>query len=79
MVVLAVFRENERFPRPLKFKITENGEEKTVDVAEISNMREMGAGGMSRVEYTCSSPGARGKIQYTLSYYYNTGRWELRR
>lgn len=79
MTVLCVFKEGERFPRPLKFKIMDAGEEKTVEVAEITNMQDMGAGGMARIEYTCSSPGSRGKIRYKLKYYYEKGSWELER
>ena len=79
MDVLAVFKEGKRHPTPLRFKITEFGEEKTVEVAEILKEEDVGAGGVARIEYTCVSAGSRGKIQYKLCYYYNKGSWELRR
>ena len=64
-------------PRPLRFKITEDGEEKTVEVSDILKVENLGAGGMSRIEYTCQSAGARGLIKYKLLYYYKSGRWSI--
>ena len=77
MDVLVVFRENAKYPEPLKFKIREDGEEKTVNVGKILDLQDNGAGGMARLEYTCISPGARGDIKYRLLFYYNKGTWAL--
>ena len=79
MTVLTVFRDEYRYPRPLRFKIVEEGEEKTVDVSDILKEENVGAGGMSRIEYTCQSAGSRGLIKYKLLYYYNTGKWSILR
>ena len=77
MTVLTVFRDEYRNPRPLRFKITEDGEEKTVEVSDILKEENVGAGGMSRIEYTCQSAGSRGLIRYKLLYYYKTGKWSI--
>ena len=79
MNVLAVFRDEYRHPLPLRFKIIEDGEEKVVEVSDILKEENVGAGGMSRIEYTCQSAGARGVIKYKLLYYYNTGKWSISR
>ena len=77
MNVLAVFRDEYRHPRPIRFKIIEDGEEKTVEVKDILKEEDVGAGGVSRIEYTCQSDGVRGLIKYKLLYYYNTGKWSI--
>ena len=79
MDVLAVFKEGEKWPHPIKFTVKEDGEEKTVDVGEVLGVKDVGAGGVARAEYTCTSMGARGKIKYLLIYYYRRGAWELKR
>ena len=77
MTVLAVFKDESRYPLPIRFKITEDGEEKTVEVTDLLKEENVGAGGMSRIEYTCQSAGSRGMIKYKLLYYYNTGKWSI--
>lgn len=77
LAVLAVFKDEYRYPRPIRFKLTEDGEEKTVEVKDILKVENLGAGGVSRVEYTCQSAGVRGMIKYKLLYYYNTGKWSI--
>lgn len=79
MTVLTVFSDEYRYPRPLRFKIIEDGEEKTVEVSDVIKEENVGAGGMSRIEYTCQSAGSRGLIKYKLLYYYNKGRWSILR
>lgn len=79
MKVLVVFRDEYRNPRPIRFKITEDGEEKTVEVKDILKEEDVGAGGVSRIEYTCQSAGAKGLIRYKLLYYYNIGKWSITR
>lgn len=79
MDVLVAFRENTRYPEPLRFKLREDGEEKTVSVGRILDVQDIGAGGMARLEYKCASPGTRGEIRYKLMYYYNKGTWGLER
>lgn len=77
MKVLVVFHDEYRYPHPIRFKITEEGEEKTVEVKDILKQENVGAGGVSRIEYTCQSAGSRGMIKYKLLYYYNTGKWSI--
>jgi len=77
--VLAVFETGAEYPKPVRFKLLENGIKKTVSVGRITDVDHLGAGGMLRYEYKCESPGSNGNIDYFLSYYYNSGRWELRR
>lgn len=77
--VLAVFETGAEYPRPVRFKLFENGIKKTVAVGRITDVEHLGAGGMRRYDYKCESLGSNGNIHYTLSYYYNTGSWEIRR
>ena len=77
IAVLAVFDIDAEQPRPLRFKIEEDGIMKTVEVFEIRNIERLGAGGMSRYEYTCRSAGSHGKIEYKLLYYFMKSRWEI--
>ena len=77
--VLAAFDTGASYPRPIRFKVYENGIKKTVDVSEILNVEDLGAGGMMRYEYTCRSQGARGPIEYRLKYYYMKSNWTLER
>lgn len=75
--VLAAFDIGARYPRPIRFKIFENGVKKTVQVDTVSDIRDAGAGGMTRHEYTCRSAGKNGPIEYRLLYYYTKGVWEI--
>lgn len=77
--VLAVFDSDATYPRPVRFKVFENGVKKTVSVSEITNIATLGAGGMTRLEYSCRSAGHSGTISYKLLYYYNQFKWELER
>lgn len=75
--VLAAFDTGSDIPRPIRFKILENGIKKPVDVTEVINTERLGAGGMVRIEYTCRSAGQNGPMQYRLMYYYTKGSWEI--
>lgn len=77
--VLAIFEEDQKYPKPVRFKVLEGGIKKSVAVLEIRNVEWLGAGGMSRIEYTCSSQGRNGSIEYKLLYYYRVCRWEIER
>ena len=77
--VLVAFEDGTKCPRPLRFKILENGIKKTVEVSEVTGTEWLGAGGMSRIEYTCRSAGRNGAIPYRLLYYYRECRWEIER
>ena len=75
--VLAAFNTDSDIPRPIRFKMLINGVKKPVDVSEILETKSLGAGGMSRYEYICRSPGYAGPIEYTLKYYYKKSSWEI--
>lgn len=75
--VLASFDIGSDIPRPIRFKILENGVKKAVDVSEITNTERLGAGGMVRIEYSCRSAGRSGQIEYKLLYYYAKGAWDI--
>lgn len=60
--VLAAFDADSDIPRPVRFKIFENGIKKAVDVSEIINTEHLGAGGRTRIEYTCKSTGRNGGV-----------------
>ena len=75
--VLAIFEEGAEYPRPVRFKIFENGIKKTVDVSEIADIKHLGAGGKTRIEYTCNSAGQHGRIEYKLLYLYQLHKWEI--
>ena len=75
--VLAAFNTDSDIPRPVRFKILENGIKKPVDVTEIINTERLGAGSMVRIEYTCRSAGRNGPVSYKLMYYYAKGSWEI--
>lgn len=75
--VFAAFAVGASVPRPVQFKILENGIKKTVDVSEVLKIENLGAGGMIRHEYTCRSAGRNGPIEYRLLYYYTKGTWEI--
>ena len=75
--VLASFEAGSPYPRPVRFKLLVNGVKKAVDVSEIRDTKQLGAGGMSRIEYDCVSPGYNGPIEYTLMYYFQKAVWEI--
>lgn len=75
--VLAVFETGAEYPKPVRFKLLENGIKKTVSVGRITDVDHLGAGGMLRYEYKCESPGAAEALQYRLKYYYKKQMWEL--
>ena len=74
---LVVFEQGAAYPKPVRFKIMENGVKKAVDITEIVDVQDLGAGGMIRREYTCRSAGRNGPIEYRLLYYYTKGSWEI--
>lgn len=77
--ILAAFDIGSSQPRPLRFKLFENGIKKTVAISDITDITTLGAGGMSRIEYTCRSNGNSGVIEYKLLYFYRVNRWEIER
>ena len=75
--VLAVFDIGAMSPRPIRFKVLEHGIKTTVKVTDINNIEWIGAGGMTRIVYDCTSVNAGRHIDYKLHYFYRECRWEL--
>lgn len=75
--VLAVFDIGARSPRPLRFKVLEHGIKTTVKVTEIRNIEWLGAGGVTRIEYDCTTVCEGHHIFYKLLYFYRECRWEI--
>ena len=75
--VLAVFDIGAVSPRPIRFKVLEHGIKTTVRVTDIRNIEWLGAGGVTRIEYECTTVSEGRHIDYKLLYFYREGRWEL--
>ncbi len=75
--VLAVFDIGALSPRPIRFKVLEHGIKTTVKVTDIRNIEWIGAGGVKRIEYDCSTVSEGRHIDYKLLYFYNECRWEV--
>lgn len=75
--VLAVFDIGAVSPRPIRFKVLEHGIKTTVRVTDIRNIEWLGAGGVTRIEYDCTTVSNGRHIYYKLLYFYNECKWEL--
>jgi hypothetical protein len=75
--VLAVFDIGALSPRPIRFKVLERGIKTTVKVTDIRNIEWLGAGGVTRIEYDCTSVSNGHSVDYKLLYFYRECRWEL--
>lgn len=71
--VLTIYEIGKRDPKPIRFKLVENGIQKTVDVYSVLGKEYIG---MNRLDYECNSLSSKGNlIIYKLSYYRNEGKW----
>ncbi len=69
--VLTIYEIGKREPKPIRFKLVENGEKKTIDVYSELGREYIG---MNRLDYECNSLSSKGSlIVYKLSYYRNEG------
>ena len=75
--VLAVFDIGAVSPRPIRFKVLERGIKTSVRVTDISNIEWLGAGGVTRIEYECTTVSEGRHVDYKLLYFYRECRWEL--
>ena len=75
--VLAVFDIGAASPRPLRFKVLEQGIKNTVKISNIRNIEWVRSGGVTHVEYDCTSVNNGRHIDYKLLYYSSDNRWEL--
>ena len=73
--VLAVFNIGSKDPKPVRFKVIEEGEKKPVNVYSVLSKEYIG---MDRIDYECNSLSERGNlINYKLSYYRSNCRWVI--
>ena len=71
--VLAVFNIGSKDPKPVKFKVIEEGDKKTVNVYSVLGKEYIG---MDRIDYECNSLSERENlINYKLSYYRSNCRY----
>ena len=75
--VIAIFESGKAIPRPLRFRLIETGEKISVNVDQIRQVENLGAGFVKRFEYNCISAGQRGEIKYKLMYFTNDGKWMI--
>ena len=75
--VLAVFDIGAASPRPLRFKLVDRGIKTTVRISNIRNIEWVRSGGVTHVEYDCTSINDGRYIDYKLLYFSNDSRWEL--
>lgn len=70
---MAVFERGSPLPRPVKFRLVEGGEKRTVDVFQIMGGEYIGT---QKYVYDCNSLSSKGNvINYKLSYFRREGRW----
>lgn len=74
---MVVFRTSEKYPRPYKFKIDENGEKVTVVVEQILDSKKIFRFGAEAIFYDCQSI-INGKLRrFVLKYFCSECRWQL--
>lgn len=71
--VVTVFNRGESCPKPIKFRIIENGTKLTVDVYDVLNYDYIGS---NIINYECNSISRRGNLlTYKLQYYRKESKW----
>lgn len=74
--VLAIFDADANAPRPIRFKIFENGIKVTVKITEIIRTDWVRAGGVTHIKYDCITINEGKRLEYSLMYFYSECRWE---
>ena len=75
IAVLASFDIGKRDPRPVKFRLLEDGKKITVDVYSELGREYIG---MDRIDYECNSLSSRGNLLvYKLSYFRSSSKWVI--
>lgn len=78
--VIAVFDKAVSFPKPLRFKIYDRGQWKSVNVDRIYNTEWMRKDGKVQIVYSCGSKSRNNQmINYKLMYIQQEIRWEMER
>lgn len=76
--VIAIFDRMIREPKPVRFKIYDNGHWKSVNVERILNIEWMRMDGKVQIVYSCESRSCNGQmINYKLKYLQQDVRWEM--
>ena len=76
--VVAIFDRMIREPKPVRFKIYDNGHWKSVNVERILNIEWMRLDGKVQIVYSCESRSCNGQmIRYKLKYLHQDIRWEM--
>lgn len=76
--VIVIFDKAVSIPRPLRFKIYDSGQWKSVNVDRIYNSEWIRKDGKVQIEYRCGSKSRRGRmINYSLRYVQQEVRWEM--
>lgn len=76
--VIAIFDRMIREPKPVRFKIYDNGHWKSVNVERILNIEWMRLDGKVQIVYSCESRSCNGQmINYKLKYLQQDVRWEM--
>ena len=76
--VIAIFDRMIREPKPVRFKIYDNGHWKSVNVERILNIEWMRLYGKVQIVYSCESRSCNGQmINYKLKYLQQDVRWEM--
>ena len=76
--VIAIFDKMIKEPKPVRFKIYESGQWKSVNVERIFNVEWMRLDGKVQIVYNCASSSSSGQmISYKLRYIQQEIRWEM--
>lgn len=76
--VIVIFDKAVSIPRPLRFKIYDSGQWKSVNVDRIYNSEWIRKDGKVQIEYRCGSKSRNGRmINYSLRYVQQEVRWEM--
>lgn len=76
--VIVIFDKAVSIPRPLRFKIYETGQWKSVNVDRIYNSEWVRKDGKVQIVYSCGSKSRNGQmINYKLMYIQQEIRWEM--
>lgn len=74
---IVVFSKGNKPPRPWKFKLEEGGEDLTVKVDRIIDIREETIAGRPSIIYECQSFFGDSEKRYELKFIIKDIRWEL--
>ena len=76
--VIAIFDKMMREPKPVRFKIYDKRQWKSVNVERIFNIEWMRLDGKVQIVYNCASRSCNGQmINYKLRFIHQDIRWEM--